>query len=449
MPPSRLAPGERTSARLGARLGRSSGRRPRGAFLLRLVARLEPRAAAARPLLLRAAHWDGSRMLGASAVENAGIWTGVVAPDLVLPQPAAHVELPPAGALVAARGHGAPAEAAPSRAVPAPGGAAPAREGVARRRGRRGPPVRSHWARQVAAAAGDRAAPGPGRERGPAAPSAPTSSRRAPTPAMVPEARPLRGAEPPLRSFDRLQERGAHPAGVLGPVLSRSDEPAHPAVRGMAAARAAIEPGRVTPESDRTQHPARAVLAALARAGSSEQVVRTIAKRAATPAALAGLPAPLAEVVQQIRQQAERVASQRLAGAGGRIVASVGRRERERSRPDPGGALGRGGFEALAGSAQVVSLATQRLIRRLQSLVHIAEADRRVLEAQRQVRRAEDSAQARAEGSAPVGAGAAGGPPSVDLDTLGRDVMAAVNSVFQARTERRQEDPDVRNDVWW
>jgi hypothetical protein len=164
----------------------------------------------------------------------------------------------------------------------------------------------------------------------------------------------------------------------------------------------------------------------------------------------------LAEVVQQIQQQVRQATvlqakSRRIASAGGRIAAVAGRRQQERSHPDPVAGLGHeapttGGT---LGSAQVVSLATQRLIRRLQHLVHLAETDRRILEAQRRVRRAEDSAAARAEGSAPVGAAAAGGADLIDLDALGRDVLSAVNSVFQARTERRQEDPDVRNDVWW
>jgi hypothetical protein len=101
------------------------------------------------------------------------------------------------------------------------------------------------------------------------------------------------------------------------------------------------------------------------------------------------------------------------------------------------------------GGAPVVSLATQRLIRRLQQLVHIAETDRRVLEAQRRVRMAEDSAPARAEGSASPSTASTAGSAPVDLDTLGRDVLTEVTRQFQARNERRQEDPDVRNDVWW
>ncbi|MFH1464429.1 MAG: hypothetical protein ABIO70_08580, partial [Pseudomonadota bacterium] len=259
------------------------------------------------------------------------------------------------------------------------------------------------------------------------------------------------GSVPSVTAFERLEQRAVRPIGLVSGDLAWSQRPGHPAARGLAAA----QPGLAAPSLEPVQageapqaHPSRGVLAALARAGSPEQVVQTVMERAADPAAIRSLPAPLAEVVQQIRRQVQQAAAKLPASAGGHIAHASLARRRPQSRA-PSAAERLPALASDGAGTDVVSLATQRLIRRLQQLVHIAEVDRRELEAQRRVRRAEDSAQARAEASSSSAPASAAGSAPVDLDTLGRDVLAVVNHQFQARNERRQEDPDVRNDVWW
>jgi hypothetical protein len=259
------------------------------------------------------------------------------------------------------------------------------------------------------------------------------------------------GASPRVQTaFERLEQRAERPIGLVSGDLGWPTRPEHPAARGMAAAQPGLAPVAIASEPPLVPpqaHPARGVLAALARAGSPEQVIRTVMDSTIGQGALGALPAPIAEVVEEIRRQARQAAAQPARADGRPARTSLARTRAEAPAPAAADRLPLPARDG--GGAPVVSLATQRLIRRLQQLVHIAETDRRVLEAQRRVRMAEDSAQARAEGSAtPATASTAGGAP-VDLDTLGRDVLAAVTQQFQARNERRQEDPDVRNDVWW
>ena len=178
---------------------------------------------------------------------------------------------------------------------------------------------------------------------------------------------------------------------------------------------------------------------ALARAGSQEQAAQVAVAHADQLVDAQGLPAPLADLARQLGQEIRRAASAKQVAKDPSVARPTGRPSaaEERARH----ALTK--VVKSPGSAPVVSLASQRLIRRLQNLVHIAEVDRRRLEAQRHVRMAEDTAQARAEGSGSPSSDGETNQEPVDLDTLSREVLMAVTSIRDSRTERRQEDPDV------
>jgi len=84
-----------------------------------------------------------------------------------------------------------------------------------------------------------------------------------------------------------------------------------------------------------------------------------------------------------------------------------------------------------------------KLVRKLQGLIHLAEEERRLSDARRRVRMAEDSASARAEGQAPMGKG---GSPAhqrhVDIESLSREVTEIVTREIEHRRSRRMEDSD-------
>jgi hypothetical protein len=88
-----------------------------------------------------------------------------------------------------------------------------------------------------------------------------------------------------------------------------------------------------------------------------------------------------------------------------------------------------------------------KLADKLLKLIHLAESNRRS-EAQAQVRMAEDTAQARAEG------GVGGSDPesteseSMNIQTLQQEVLESVLSAIELLQERREGDPDGRHE-WW
>jgi hypothetical protein len=187
------------------------------------------------------------------------------------------------------------------------------------------------------------------------------------------------------------------------------------------------------------QHPSRGVILALARAGSQERAAQVAVAHADQLINTQGLPGPLADLARQLGQEIRRASSAKQVAKDPVVAKSASRPSAAQERAHRQLAK----VVRSSESAPVVSLASQRLIRRLQNLVHIAEFDRRVLEAQRQVRMAEDSAQARAEGAAAANSDGEGNVQPVDLDTLGREVLSAVTSLSHSRTVRRPEDPDV------
>jgi hypothetical protein len=80
-----------------------------------------------------------------------------------------------------------------------------------------------------------------------------------------------------------------------------------------------------------------------------------------------------------------------------------------------------------------------KLAGKLMKLIHLAEADRRKAEAQRQVRMAEDSADARAE----AGAGQSGGErvdsKTMNIRELREDVLQAVLRELEMSRARRED----------
>ena len=81
-----------------------------------------------------------------------------------------------------------------------------------------------------------------------------------------------------------------------------------------------------------------------------------------------------------------------------------------------------------------------KLAGKLMKLIHLAESERRLADAQKQVRMAEESAEARADG----GAGQSGGESVekvMNIKALRQDVISAVLQELELMKSRR-EDPD-------
>jgi hypothetical protein len=452
----RMVPGERLVARIGARRG---GSEP-GSLLARLEARRRS------PLL----SW-ASVLLGEAQPRP---FSGLLPPPLshALPEEEPG-QVPASSPPRAARRR---PSSAPPRADQARMRAEQARIGVVRRALQRShpalepSPLRSTWARrqlEPSAAAPRQVEPGAALTGAASVrpPHAPAPRQRVASPVLaapepprdLPEPRPEVSTPVAPSALERLERREHQPVGVVARELASPTEPSHHAARGLEAARRApaavpvVEPpsepaAAGSPGPAPLPHPARSVLHALARAGTPQEAARVVVERAPELEAARDLPAPLAEVVKQIQRQTLATAA-KAAAATGRVVRpgpSKARGEPELPRALTRLTRGQSG----SASGDVVSLSTMRLIRRLQQLVHIAEVDRRILEAQRRVRMAEDSAHARAEAASAPGADSSGEQQPVDLDTLGREVLAAVNDKLDSRNDRRPEDPDVPIDVF-
>jgi hypothetical protein len=207
------------------------------------------------------------------------------------------------------------------------------------------------------------------------------------------------------------------------------------------------------------------MLGALARASTAEEVVRVIAARAepglAAPAAAAlPLDPVAAQVIAQVRDEARReVAETVTLSAPETRDSRLPAPEASMLRPPAGSAWQ--GPQLGASRPRRVAAAVSRgrassggedklskLVRRLQDLIHLAEDQNRLAAARSEVRMAEDSAQARAEGQA--GPGSAVENTAVqkqDIEALGREVLDAVAKELELRRARRMEDAD--DSVWW
>jgi hypothetical protein len=201
---------------------------------------------------------------------------------------------------------------------------------------------------------------------------------------------------------------------------------------------------------------------ALARATSAEEIVRVIYARSEgvreTPLARE---APVVQVIEQIRQEvrqevrreqaatesvtrATRVNAPQTTTIRGNYVQPVQSTTR----------VNRGGVRGVGATARAVSAGggddrVTKLVKKLQGLIHLAEAEGRLADARSQVRMAEDSASAKAEGQGPVGSSKEGPEKSQkqDIDALGREVLEVVTRELEFRRSRRTEDHDESN--WW
>jgi hypothetical protein len=192
---------------------------------------------------------------------------------------------------------------------------------------------------------------------------------------------------------------------------------------------------------------------ALARADSAEDVVRVIVQQGEAAVANSTLPRPVTEVIGQIRDEAAdevrraRAAADRTAQSSDADAATVSqaRATARTLRGMTGLRKGRAARAASGVGADQVS----RLAKKLQGLIHLAEGVGDRDAARRQVRMAEEHADARAEGQ---GAGASRPADDVqdkaDIDALTSEVLEAVNRELEMRRERRQEESDGSS-FWW
>ncbi len=191
------------------------------------------------------------------------------------------------------------------------------------------------------------------------------------------------------------------------------------------------------------------LVASLARATSVEEVVRVIVQRVEgsgveIPAVLSS---PFNDVVQQLRNEARAEVDRALAAEApvtrpNRMAAP----EAAPLQPSRTRSFRHGGRSVGASAMAVDGVGNSRvmkLVRKLQGLIHLAEEERRLSDARRRVRMAEDSASARAEGQAPMGKG---GSPAhqrhVDVEALSREVTEIVTREIEHRRSRRMEDSD-------
>ena len=195
----------------------------------------------------------------------------------------------------------------------------------------------------------------------------------------------------------------------------------------------------------------------LATASAPEDVVQVLMDSGdAARRATSSLPQPVIQVIQQIKTEAARTEvevqneqrQERAALPNETVRARATRREGARSTTRI--ARGMTGLNprgsASAASAPGMSKVTQ-LAKRLQELIAMAESQNRS-GARQQVRMAEDSSAAKAEGQSAPTSAESGRDVSADIDTLTREVIEQVTRELEMRRERRQEDPDGRS-IWW
>ncbi len=208
------------------------------------------------------------------------------------------------------------------------------------------------------------------------------------------------------------------------------------------------------------------LLQALARASSNEDVVRVIAARGELSSQAAALPldAPAVQLIQAIRAEvndqarvatepvsvpvpetrASRLRAPEATALGSSALGSTQSTTRSRSVRSSAVRAAESTARRAAGAEDRLS----KLVRRLQDLIHLAEDQNRLAEARGQVRLAEDSAEARAEGQAHAqGAGPNADAESHDIEALGREVLDAVSKELELRRSRRMEDGD--ESPWW
>ena len=201
----------------------------------------------------------------------------------------------------------------------------------------------------------------------------------------------------------------------------------------------------------------------LAKATTAEQVVRVLFQRVdGLAAAPASVSAPIQAVISEIRQEVSRAPTAAatdnatLPTRPSRLDAPAAEPLRTGgSRPSSSTRVSRSASRPVASRTRSVGAVSEdrimKLVKKLQGLIHLAEAEHRLAEAQRQVRMAEDSQEARSEGGQGTrGAGQAGGSQDgsrMDIEQLGREVLDVVSRELEFRRERRMEDSD--ESIWW
>ncbi len=212
-------------------------------------------------------------------------------------------------------------------------------------------------------------------------------------------------------------------------------------------------------------HSVHGLFESLAKATTAEQVVRVLFARAdgllATPSEVS---APIQQVISEIRQEVSRTPAPAASDEATLPTRppKVAAPRAEPLRPQAGGSrptsttrVARGASRPVASRTRTIGAGSEdrimKLVKKLQGLIHLAEAEHRLAEAQRQVRMAEDSHEARGEGGQGTrGGGQAGGNQDgskMDIEQLGREVLDVVSRELEYRRERRMEDHD--ESIWW
>jgi hypothetical protein len=199
----------------------------------------------------------------------------------------------------------------------------------------------------------------------------------------------------------------------------------------------------------------------LVGARDPEQIIKVILQDGGRVRPSMGLPAPIVEVIQQIRGQADRVeqgairAAAQASADGGATAGAPLLRGRGRARSSAKVVRGFTGLNRAASTANAMQGVgddkMMKLVKKLQSLIHLAENQRGLSDAQRQVRlAAADAPSARAaDGAGDKGAAEASAKQNVDIEALAREVLETVNRELELRRERRPEDSEGGSDVWW
>lgn len=193
------------------------------------------------------------------------------------------------------------------------------------------------------------------------------------------------------------------------------------------------------------------LIGALARASRAEEVVRIILDRGDAARALTReMPSPVTRLIERIVASAEPSQATRAEGGRGATIRSRSVRTVRRDVLHPvrtyttpsssSGGTSRG--HDGVGASNVMKLANK-----LMNLIHLAEVERKVQEAQKHVRMAENTADARAEGGAGAGGGETGGDQNMNIKALQQEVLSSVLRELELNQQRR-EDPDGRN-IWW
>jgi hypothetical protein len=282
--------------------------------------------------------------------------------------------------------------------------------------------------------------------------------RRTAGPAAADEGTSLRGPRPTARTETAIRRRRTRRLGPTGigldhPVeadeASYSDEVGPPAwaLRARHGTAAEAEVDQAAPVSR-----SGGLLRALARADSPEDVVKVILERGDRLSTLSQeLPDSAARLVDRMarlgREELESLATvsaEREAPSA--AMRSASKATRRVLQPVKTGNIRNLSAGSSAKSSQGIGTGkVTKLASKLMDLIHLAESERRVADAQAQVRMAEDTAEARAEGTPSSEKEADSG--KVHIKALQRDVLEAVLRELEM-TKLRREDPDGGH-IWW